>query len=140
MGILRGINNALGGVAKGLMAGKAAAQAPKPMDEVPRPPAAPPKNIGEPFKGGDRVLDRREITSSTNWIPGVKHEGEARHYSRGISLREDRDQFMRPKDYQRMTKGMISAPPEMPPLPKPVMKKPPKKGVTYKGLMTGKDR
>lgn len=66
---------------------------------LPTPPKAPAKNLGAPFKGGDRVLDRNEI---------VDERGFGKN-ARGVTLREERDSA-KPKDYQERTSRMIANP------------------------------
>lgn len=77
------------------------------MAQLPKLPAAPKKDLPAPFKGGDRVLDKREVTSSLD----VMDDPRGGRISRGVSMREDRG-FKSPKDYQRMTSQMISEKPD----------------------------
>ena len=81
-------------------------------DGLPKPPAAK-RDLPRPFKAGDRVLDRRDITSSID----VMDDPKGGRISRGVTMREDRDSFMSPKSYQAMTTRMINKPPDTSKLP-----------------------
>ena len=79
---------------------------------VPKPPKAK-RDLPAPFKGGDRVLDRDEVVASTNQGPWSHADAVKHGYERGINLRESRDDWQKPKEYQAMTKRMIAEPPNM---------------------------
>lgn len=86
---------------------------------MPKTPKAPAKRVGEPFKAGDQVLDKDEVVAETNAVSSV---GGKMHYGRGITLRESRDRWQSPKQYQAMTSRMI---------------RPPKPAITYRSLAGG---
>ncbi len=80
--------------------------------QLPKTPDPPKKDLPAPFKGGDRVLDRRDIVNVTN--EGPWPHPDPQHRQRGISLREERDRFSSTKEYKRQTRNMIMRPPRMP--------------------------
>lgn len=69
-------------------------------------PDAPAKRLRPAFKAGDPPLSDRDITASTNEVPGV---GGDMHYERGITRREDRDRFLSGKEYAAMSDRAVAA-------------------------------
>lgn len=70
-------------------------------------PNGPNRNLPAPFEAGDPVLDRRDMTASTNLIPGLSHS-ESQGMERGITMREDRDHWLSGPAYKSLVEGLIN--------------------------------